>query len=50
MVDLDIFNLPNRGSFQGWLAGANQIYSTNYGRGGEVQPPRTYQLGLRFLF
>jgi hypothetical protein len=50
MVDLDIFNLPNRGGFQGWLAGANQIYSTNYGKGGEVQPPRTYQLGLRFLF
>jgi hypothetical protein len=50
MVDLDIFNLPNRGGFQGWLAGANQIYNANYGRGGEVQPPRTYQLGLRFLF
>ena len=50
MVDLDIFNLPNRGGFQGWLAGANQIYSANYGRGAEVQPPRTYQLGLRFLF
>lgn len=50
MVDLDVFNLPNRGGFQGWLAGANQTYNANYGRGGEVQPPRTYQLGLRFLF
>jgi hypothetical protein len=50
MVDLDVLNLPNRGGFQGWLAGANQTYNANYGRGGEVQPPRTYQLGLRFLF
>jgi hypothetical protein len=50
MVDLDVFNLPNSGRFQGWLAGANQIYNANYTRGGEVQPPRTYQLGLRFLF
>ena len=49
-VNLDLFNVPNLGSYQGFLSGANQLYSTNYGLGGEVQPPRSVQLELRFLF
>ena len=35
VVNLDVFNVPNVGSFQGLLTGANQLFSTNYGRGGE---------------
>jgi hypothetical protein len=49
-VNLDLFNVPNLGSYQGFLSGANQLFSTNYGLGGEVQPPRSVQLELRFLF
>jgi hypothetical protein len=49
-VNLDVFNVPNRGSYQGFLAGANQLFSTNYGRGGEIQPPRSVQLEARFFF
>ena len=49
-VNLDLFNVANLGSFQGFLAGANQLYSTNYGRGGEIQPPRSVQLELRLWF
>jgi outer membrane receptor protein involved in Fe transport len=49
-VNLDFFNVPNKGSFQGFLTGANQLFSTNYGRGGEVQPPRSVQLELRLIF
>jgi outer membrane receptor protein involved in Fe transport len=50
VVNVDFFNLPNMGSFQGFLTGANQLFSTNYGRGGEIQPPRSVQLELRFIF
>lgn len=49
-VNLDLFNVKNFGSFQGFLAGANQLFSTNYGRGGEIQPPRSLQLELRVWF
>jgi hypothetical protein len=49
-VNVDLFNIPNLGSYQGFLSGANQLFSTNYGRGGEVQPPRSTQLELRFWF
>jgi hypothetical protein len=49
-LNLDVLNLPNLGKYQGFLSGANQIYSANYGLGGEVQPPRSVQLELRFLF
>jgi hypothetical protein len=49
-IDFDVFNVPNKGAFQGFLAGANDRSNANFGRGGEVQPPRSAQLGLRFLF
>src|SRR5262249_51701387 len=49
-VDFDIFNLGNFGGFQGFLSGANQLYSTNYGLGGNVQQPVSGQLSLRFSF
>ena len=49
-VNVDVFNVANMGSFQGFLTGANQLFSTNYGRGGEIQPPRSVQLELRFIF
>jgi len=50
MVNLDMFNLPNLGKYQGFLSGSNLLYSSNYGLGGDVQPPRSFQLELRFLF
>ena len=49
-VNFDVFNLPNMGRFQSFLSGADQLFSTNYGRGGEVQPPRSAQLEVRFSF
>jgi hypothetical protein len=49
-VNVDLFNVANMGSYQGFLSGANQLYSTNYGRGGEIQPPRSVQLELRLWF
>ena len=49
-VNFDFFNIPNLGSYQGFLSGANQLFSTNFGRGGEVQPPRSTQLELRLWF
>ncbi len=49
-LDLDIFNVPNLAGFQGFLPGAHQQFSTNFGKGGNVQPPRTVQLGIRFTF
>jgi hypothetical protein len=45
-----MFNLPNLGKYQGFLSGANLLYSSNYGLGGEVQPPRSFQLELRYIF
>jgi hypothetical protein len=49
-VNLDFFNIRNLSSFQGFLTGANQLFSTNYGRGGEIQPPRSVQIELRAWF
>jgi len=46
----DILNLPNAGGYQGFLTGANQLFSANYGKGGQVQTPRTYQLSFRYTF
>lgn len=49
-VNLDVFNVRNMAGFQGFLGGAHQLFSTNYGRGGEIQPPRSVQLELRAWF
>lgn len=49
-INLDIFNIRNLSGFQGFLTGANQLFSTNYGRGGEIQPPRSVQIELRAWF
>jgi len=49
-VNFDMFNLPNLGNFQGFLSGANLLYSSNYGLGGTAQPPRSFQLELRYIF
>jgi hypothetical protein len=49
-VNLDMFNIGNLGKYQAFLSGANLLYSSNYGIGGEVQPPRSFQLELRFIF
>jgi hypothetical protein len=50
VVNFDMFNLPNAGNFQGFLSGANLLYSSNYGLGGTAQPPRSFQLELRYIF
>jgi hypothetical protein len=49
-IAFDVLNLPNAAGFQGFLAGANQLFSANYGKGGQVQTPRTYQLSFRYSF
>src|SRR5206468_7666780 len=49
-LDVDIFNVGNFGRFQGFLTGADQLFSTNYGRGGQVQQPVSAQLSARLLF
>jgi hypothetical protein len=50
-LDVDVFNLPNRAGFQGFLQGAQQIGDvTTYGKGTNVQPPRTVQFGMRLSF
>ena len=50
VVNFDMFNLGNLGNFQGFLSGANLLYSSNYGLGGTAQPPRSFQLELRYIF
>lgn len=54
---LDVFNITNRGAVQSFLGGGNQTYSPNFARrpdgtyiGSSVQPPRSAQLTLRFVF
>ncbi|HEX5475310.1 MAG TPA: TonB-dependent receptor [Vicinamibacterales bacterium] len=47
---LDVFNVMNRGSFEQWLDGANQLYSPNYGLGRARQFPRVFQASVRFSF
>jgi Carboxypeptidase regulatory-like domain/TonB dependent receptor len=49
-ANLDVFNVPNLGHYQALLSGANLVYSSNYGLGGEVQPPRSYQVEVKFQF
>ena len=54
---LDVFNITNRGAVQSFLGGGNQTYSPNFARrpdgtyiGSSVQPPRSAQATLRFVF
>ena len=54
---LDVFNITNRGAVQSFLGGGNQTYSPNFARradgtfiGSSVQPPRSAQLTVRFVF
>jgi Carboxypeptidase regulatory-like domain/TonB dependent receptor len=49
-VSLDFLNVVNAAGFQGFLTGANQLFSANYGKGGQVQIPRTEQLNIAFRF
>jgi hypothetical protein len=49
-VAFDVLNLPNAAGYQGFLTGANQLFSANYGKGGQIQTPRTYQVSGRFTF
>jgi hypothetical protein len=56
-VSLDVFNITNRGAVQSFLGGGNQTYSPNFALrpdgtyiGSSVQPPRSGQLNLRFVF
>ena len=49
-VDANGYNLGNFGNFQGFLSGANQLFSTNYGLGGNVQQPISAQLSVRYSF
>jgi hypothetical protein len=56
-VAFDVFNITNRGAVQAFLGGGNQTYSPNFAKrpdgtfiGSSVQPPRSGQLTLRFMF
>ncbi len=50
-IDLDVFNVPNFSAFQAFLPGAQQLdEQATYGKGTNVQPPRTVQVGVRFGF
>jgi hypothetical protein len=47
---VDFFNVGNLGRFQGFLAGANQLFNVNYGKGGAVQQPFSAQFSAQFFF
>lgn len=47
---LDIYNALNRGAFEQFLGGANQMYSANYGLGRARQVPRVFQVSVRYAF
>ena len=47
---VDFFNVGNLGRFQGFLAGANQLFNANYGKGGSVQQPFSSQVSVQFFF
>jgi len=47
---LDIYNALNRGAFEQFLGGANQMYSANYGLGRARQVPRVFQASIRYAF
>jgi hypothetical protein len=49
-IDANIFNIGNFAGFQGFLSGANQLFSANYGQGGNIQQPVSGQLSIRYLF
>ena len=49
-MNFDIFNVGNLGRFQGFLAGANQLFNANYGQGGSVQQPISAQFSVQFFF
>jgi hypothetical protein len=49
-LDANIFNVGNFGRYQGFLSGANQLYSANYSLGGNVQQPVSGQFSARLLF
>jgi hypothetical protein len=49
-LDANVFNLGNFGNFQGFLSGANQLFSANYGMGGNVQQPISAQFSVRYSF
>lgn len=49
-VALNLFNLTNEGAPQTWLGGAAQDFNPNFGRGGNIQLPRTAQLYVRATF
>lgn len=56
-VAVDVFNITNRGAVQAFLGGGNQLYSPNFAKrpdgsfiGSTVQPPRSAQLSVRFVF
>ena len=47
---VDFFNVGNLARFQGFLSGANQLFNTNYGKGGSVQQPFSAQFSAQFFF
>jgi hypothetical protein len=47
---VDFFNVGNLARFQGFLGGANQLFSANYGKGGSVQQPFSAQFSAQFFF
>lgn len=49
-VALDAFNLLNLAGSQGFAADAHKLGAQNFGKGGNVQPPRAVQLNIRFSF
>ncbi len=56
-ASLDVFNITNRGAVQTFLGGGNQTYSPNFAKrpdgsfiGSSVQPPRSAQFTVRFVF
>ena len=49
-VAVDFYNVGNLGRFQGFLAGANQLFNTNYGKGGSLQQPFSSQVSVQFFF
>jgi len=49
-IAVDFYNLGNLGRFQGFLGGANQLFNTNYGKGGAVQQPFSSQVSVQFFF
>ena len=49
-VVADVFNITNRGAAQQFVAGGNQINSTNYGGLQNIQTPRSAEFSVRWKF